>query len=39
MYEQRFYVRLHLRFLLTCEPVGGGPAVSLTGELRYHALT
>ena len=39
MYREEFYVRLHLRFSLTCEALGGGPPISLAGEARYHALT
>ncbi len=39
MYEQSFYVRLHLRFSVTCRPPSGGAPVSFTGEARFHALT
>ena len=35
MYEERFYVRLHLRFTVSC-PATTGP---VEGELRYYALT
>ena len=35
MYEERFYVRLHLRFTVSC-PSTTGP---VEGELRYYALT
>jgi len=39
LYEESFYVRLYLRFTVTCSPAGGNPPVTLTGEARYHALT
>jgi hypothetical protein len=35
MYEDDFYVRLHLRFRVTCGSEGG----AVEGELRFHALT
>ena len=38
-YEDRYYVRLHVRFTVRCQPPGGAPPVSVSGEARYYALT
>ena len=38
-YEERFTVRLRLRFRITCEGSGGAPPAALAGDLRFHALT
>lgn len=35
MYEDRFYVRLHLRFRVTC----GSGSAAVEGDLRFYALT
>jgi hypothetical protein len=39
MYQESFYVRLHVRFTVRCEPSTGAAPVSFEGEARYHALT
>ena len=38
-YEDRYYVRLHVGFTVTCRPPGGAAPVSVTGEARFYALT
>ncbi len=38
-YEGRYYVRLHVRFTVSCRsPIDGAP-VTVTGEARYYSLT
>ena len=39
MYEESFYVRLHLRINVTCTPPAGGAPLSFALQARYHALT
>ena len=38
-YEDRYYVRLHIRFTVSCRPPGGTAPVTVTGEARFYALT